>query len=131
MEKGMIKHTPGPWEVRDVAGAGLQVWGNVDLGGDEFREGLQPIYVVHVRPQLMVGNDGKAHAQICYEDWRQFPSLDWNEMQAANARLIAAAPDLLEACKAMLGHVGGSVDFCDAMAMIRAAISKAEGDKRC
>ena len=42
----------------------------------------------------------------------------------ANARLIAAAPDLLEACKIAL-YGGGTI--AEATAKIRAAIAKAEG----
>lgn len=42
----------------------------------------------------------------------------------ANARLIAAAPDLLEACKAALSEG----DDYKAMEMIKAAVLKAEGN---
>lgn len=42
---------------------------------------------------------------------------------AANARLIAAAPELLEACKMMLPHFNGGMDILE---MARAAILKAE-----
>jgi hypothetical protein len=50
-----------------------------------------------------------------------------SEMCQDNARLIAAAPDLLEACaqaELMLIHAGG---YADTIAKIRSAISKAEG----
>lgn len=51
--------------------------------------------------------------------------------QEANAHLIAAAPELLEACKHVLDHlpdleVEGSWDFENAK-ILRAAIAKAEG----
>lgn len=44
----------------------------------------------------------------------------------ANAGLIAAAPDLLEACKAMLEYANVFTDS-DAHRMTAAAIAKAEG----
>lgn len=49
----------------------------------------------------------------------------------ANARLIAAAPDLLAALKAMLNRYGDKTEhpFCDASISARAAIAKAEGNE--
>lgn len=45
----------------------------------------------------------------------------------ANARLIAAAPDLLEALKAMLDYYGSHTARVECQDMARAAIAKAEG----
>ena len=45
----------------------------------------------------------------------------------ANARLIAAAPELLEACKHMLRLMNGLGYHFDAMEDAEAAIAKAEG----
>lgn len=45
----------------------------------------------------------------------------------ANARLIAAAPDLLEALKAVLNSCLDSRGLADAYKQARAAIAKAEG----
>lgn len=52
--------------------------------------------------------------------------------QEANARLIAAAPDLLKACKALLDvygelHALYDIGDCDASDAARIAIAKAEG----
>lgn len=48
-----------------------------------------------------------------------------------NARLIAAAPELLAACKALIAHDKngrfGEPDFPAAINMARAAVAKAEG----
>lgn len=48
-----------------------------------------------------------------------------------HAALIAAAPDLLEACRCALGHLTGNMDgdmdLGDPVEKLRAAISKAEG----
>ena len=64
-----------------------------------------------------------------------FPCLDESQEAAvqaecvANARLIAAAPDLLEACKAALEVIEGDADeFVVAVRhSLKTAIAKAEG----
>lgn len=54
----------------------------------------------------------------------------WAEREA-NARLIAAAPDLLDACRVALGHFTGGMDGdwrdCDPSELLRAALAKVEG----
>ncbi|CAM2953203.1 hypothetical protein [Brevundimonas diminuta] len=64
-----VKHTPGPWS--DKGGSAGAVW-----AGNEF--------IASVYPNAQPGWDG----------YGQFDRQDETE---ANARLIAAAPDLLEA----------------------------------
>jgi hypothetical protein len=51
-------------------------------------------------------------------------SLNWRKSKDADARLIAAAPDLLEALKAVVRVADRKTDEFDAA---RAAIKKAEG----
>jgi hypothetical protein len=47
----------------------------------------------------------------------------------ANARLIAAAPDLLEACRAVSAHYSASLDYQPAfVTLARAALAKATGE---
>ena len=48
----------------------------------------------------------------------------------ANARLIAAAPDLLEVCEAVgqLSDGQGRMNLCQVAGMARAAIAKARGE---
>jgi hypothetical protein len=46
----------------------------------------------------------------------------------ANARLIAAAPELLEACKAMIDYYGSASANVEALTAARAAIAKATGE---
>ena len=49
------------------------------------------------------------------------------ETSAANACLIAAAPDLLEACKFVQNALTTDCGFWDMLKVIEAAITKAEG----
>lgn len=54
-----------------------------------------------------------------------------NPIGDANARLIAAAPDLLAACEEMAAQLGGGDDYTkweDAKAQLLAAIAKAKGN---
>jgi len=95
------QHTPGPWSVGSstvtINGAGhsaLAIW----------------------PPKAKAGKRGK---QICLVA----PIYDWNETDEANARLIAAAPELLEALRHLREH-GVSPRAWD---MLNAAIAKAEG----
>jgi hypothetical protein len=73
---------------------------------------------------------------IAYELWTQFPRAEWDAMQEANARLIAAAPDLLEALQELdeaYCRAGSPLNKAerheDRMRLIaaRAAIAKATG----
>ena len=66
------------------------------------------------------GSDEK-RTSVCFEG-------AWTECAAANARLIAAAPDLLAALKVIVevGGIGPDDMFDDA----RDAIARAEGDQR-
>ena len=146
----MSGHTPGPWEVRPTRADTQEVFAAVNIGTDEEGGILQPIYDISLHPSLMVGrDDGLVYAMLTYESYRQFPSVDFKEMQRANARLIAAAPDLLEAAKAaveydkairscaddpdkMSSHCTADGDDLDTlyfrwMTASRAAIAKAEG----
>ena len=96
------KHTPGPW-----IGA-----------GPSFGDPL-PRYTTEIVTEWE-DEDGEA-LSICSLPFRHHD--DENE---ANARLIAAAPELLEALKELTGHInerfsGGVWDRA------RAAIAKAEG----
>lgn len=106
------KHTPGPWEVEDRRHAPLKniriVAGNHDIAwmSDVHQRDYQAGYKRSDQPEA----DAK------------------DAVGLANARLIAAAPELLAACKAALDAYDGAplaLDGC--INGIRAAISKAEG----
>ena len=101
------KHTPGPWSAYvDRSTKTIAV----DIGPDPH--GGRP----------------------CIVDWTGFDGCDLPlNQRIANARLIAAAPDLLEALKDMLNaentypYGGMSESEIAAIQKARAAIAKAEG----
>lgn len=101
-----VKHTPGPWEAREVR---TQVGRAFRIGAGEMLEA------------------GKGCC-IIYDDYCGNPD---NERKA-NARLIAAAPDLLEIAQEILdrGYVSESIpeERADHLAL-RAAIARARGEQ--
>lgn len=109
----MSKHTPGPWKVFD--------YGEYP-GIDSCTEPRRAIVVY--------SDDDDEPCGVCGET---------KEERIANARLIAAAPDMLEALKAAIdcrmvpfttAAEGGASKYSRQVIvadMIRAAIAKAEG----
>lgn len=102
-----VQHTPGPWEVSAERGI---LPGYVAISSFEpARNGCQSwIGLAHVA----IRDEGEAEI---------------NPVGEANARLIAAAPQLLEALKELLAHasfVGIAPHYA---ALARAAIAEAEG----
>ena len=99
------KHTQGPWKITE------------DDYGHEHWFG------------------GAGEGQICVNGWvnggcKKYPS-KWRKLQA-NARLIAAAPELLEALKSLVAGIFDGPDASDAAMLVdkaRAAIAKAEASK--
>lgn len=94
------KPTPGPWQMDYPDG-----WGGV------FVESVD-------------ATKGKPLIASLYERESAFPPDD--EERKANARLIAAAPDLLAALKALEWAVDG-LEYAEEVAAARAAIAKATG----
>ena len=103
----MSKHTPGPW----VAARRDEGIGDV--------QGLKRISI----GQPIPGSSVWFEKTVCWI----IPDAFGAAPHEANANLIAAAPDLLEACKAMLDRFGIMSDDCILMA--NDAVSKAEGRK--
>lgn len=99
----MSKHTPGPWHV-----------------------GIEPtMNTIRIRDN---GMDALPIATIFYSDGGK-PRYQ-REESTANARLIAAAPDLLEACIEAHECIRTGGHFADSnrtMERLAAAIAKAEG----
>jgi len=89
----MAEHTPGPWRLKP------------DEGGHGYDPQEPGYYIVDERGQYV--------AQVREESWRPDEALEIGaEETEANARLVAAAPDLaaaLEAAAASLENVGAHV----------------------
>lgn len=108
----MSKHTPGPWTIRETI-AEPYIHGNywvvdVDLG-PQRKEASWPDATATVSPCL--GLEGQPISR---------------EIVEANARLIAAAPDLLAACEKWLsGETTWSTT--QAYEMAARAVAKAKG----
>jgi hypothetical protein len=77
-----MKHTKGPWKLSINNGSGRQIMAVIG-NGDQ-----QNLAEFKLRGDIPV--------TIFTDVWVQFPSKEWNEMQDANAELIARAPELLE-----------------------------------
>ena len=103
----MSKHSPGPWTIGKVSHKNQHV--DIDslnhdpfVGCDEWRT-MARTY----------GTEGE----------EEIGSI----VMLANARLIAAAPELLEALQSVLDNCLDSEGLCAAHAKARAAIAKAKG----
>jgi len=114
------KHTPGPWQWGD-GWKELETnprdpnheytgpkYADIGLNGPDKRNPIIPIRVDHYEIEWDSAND----------------LLD---LTPANRALIAAAPDLLEACKAMVSCEYGTQKALEAGRLCRNAIKKAEG----
>ncbi len=93
MKNTTTKHTPGPWEI---------IHGKEHLG----IEGNHDTYVGHVENRGVLGRESTRHAALIHCDGSE-------EQRQANARLIAAAPDLLEALSEMVSWVKGTIEKRD------------------
>jgi hypothetical protein len=97
------QHTPGPW-----IGAGPSF-------GDPF-----PRYTTSIVTERE--HDDEGIVEIC-----ELPFHHRDDENEANARLIAAAPDLLEALQFVMSAHGEQLDT--AFAQAHAAIAKATGEQ--
>lgn len=99
------KHTPGPWVFRPVQYVG-KIRHQIE---NHPRPGFPSITVAHTVPSIYQ-HEKEANAEV------------------ANARLIAAAPDLLEACETLLVMI--DLKYPEHTTMLveaRATIAKAKG----
>ncbi len=102
-----MPHTPGPWQQHDHDYCPFEIWGALD----------GPL------------EDGKIHGeQVC-----DIIEGDDAERNHANARLIAAAPELLSACEVLhvrlFAEQNGDPDskWASALAVLSRVIRKATG----
>lgn len=120
------KHTPGPWTVELG-----RLTKDTPIFGFAIKAPGKLAYVASA------GLSPPDHVLIVHKDFRDHITTGFDEAEVeANARLIAAAPDLLEACIATrdylkslfqaLGELCTSADV-EMANLIDAAIQKAEG----
>ena len=100
------QHTPGPWEYDCVPG---NRWGVIR----ERREDGRGIADMH------------PSQRVVHDDKRRADTFVFSAEDAANARLIAAAPELLAAVRAVADYWAGGDVPADLDAQMRAAIAKA------
>jgi hypothetical protein len=98
----MSQHTPGPWFV-------------VNIGADD-----EPM--MSVKAARIAGQEPRHEVAICATG--DSPQ----EMEDANARLIAAAPELLEALEMLMDEATTDQNLAAIKAL--AAIAKARGEER-
>lgn len=105
------KHTPGPWVIETVP---------TSVGICHKIGPFPPRRPDDVTPR----------SACLYADYPSVHNPADNELYA-NARLIAAAPDLLEALQNIIESVdkGHAVILCPLAAAARSAIAKAKGEK--
>lgn len=107
----MSKHTPGPWAVTSVS----MNTGNISVGHRDLRIVIAEVTNAASFGDMMAGAMKRGGGGFEQDDCHT---------QLANARLIAAAPDLLEALKYARRFLRGldhDVDYVDGV------IAKAEG----
>lgn len=113
------KHTPGPWKVSDKMMSDDMVCRHDALGAwvhsRRYIEGAGKL-LANAESNEPIGTDCSGG----------HPQVESRDEMLANARLIAAAPELLDALRLVLAH-DGALTGADWTA-IRAAIAKAEGE---
>ena len=119
MNEQATKHTPGPWKVSDKMMTDEMICRHDTIGAwvhsCRYIEGAGKLLATAQSNEPIGTGYNGGHPQVASRD----------EM-LSNARLIAAAPELLDALRLVLAH-DGALTGADWTA-IRAAIAKAEGE---
>ena len=113
-------HTPGPWFTGEPHFGRYGIYSEHTVGGGRCKQGRQSICIAHY--------EGKGGAKA------------YHDMFKANARLIAAAPELLEALQEMVAGDAEAIEEAQALGVpfpeemlstfkkARAAIARATGE---
>lgn len=115
-----IKHTPGPWEI---------TWFHCRMDADDVKHAeSKGDLTAKVGDVLWSAPKSIGPCEIEHSHWGG----DLLDVEEADARLIAAAPDLLEACKTLV-HLRETEDWMEtlhkAVNQARAAIKLVEEEK--
>ena len=115
MSERHVTHTPGPWRAHT-----------------DKADKPQMAYRGNVCVLFMNGLGDDEYAAVSCAAGEVGPELsdaDWHLIHKANARLVAAAPDLLAALNALIAFWEGDPMDLDTVTLVRAraAIAKAEG----
>lgn len=128
-----VKHTPGPWHAEMTKGWGGDLCIIAEGHTKPIFKAIKPdSYYTDFPPGREPGSKilstSLAAAQGRYVSTPEIRA-EIDFVEEANARLIAAAPELLEACKAMLEAITGVPDSSKVNAIHLAvlAINKAQG----
>ena len=123
------KHTPGPWIAKDVVGAGWEIFAPIQkLEQYKNADGNFPVWTVPTHVNMVATHEPQPLTLLGYAPWCQFPPAWWLEMIEANAQLMAAAPELLDALEAIVASVGEQKIPVD-ISKAKMAIAKAKGEK--
>lgn len=120
--KNEAAHTPGPWRVRRIVDRAkdlsyCDVHFGIAAGSEEWRDNAG-----HWHPDdSKFAVDEIEVVALGYD--RDYGYPEGGIRNEADARLIAAAPDLLSACKALIDEGPSN----DVKRLVEAAIAKAEG----
>ena len=116
----MSAHTPGPWTFREFHGTPE----NIELGR---KHGIAPVpALTNDGARVVMSGDARIGTVDCQTAFKRGKGHEVACAERdANARLIAAAPDLLNACKlALMGfELNAAIDWSE----LERAIAKAEG----
>ena len=130
----MSKHTPGPWFIWQELALQREGYGAEEISDELMMNADHSIYA-GTPEECTRGRLKGYRAHVCDVDADSFDFDDDEDVcratALANARLIAAAPELLEALKEIIAAADGDGwNQLDAsFATARAAIAKAEGEK--
>lgn len=114
-------HTPGPWRIR--------LYATDDDPAELIRLGLKPVRLLNNDGSIVVsGENGRIAVVDCQSAFKRGHGHTAECVERdANARLIAAAPDLLAAGRLVMASAQSlDPDMTAAYAAMRAAIAAAE-----